>query len=83
VFGSISFWRRVPSNSDTTATGPMAISLELPIAAYIRGGTKLLSVKLVIMHTSLINTVAGSDLNYNEETNMYGCTYIVRREVAG
>ena len=30
---SISFWSKVPSNRDTTATGPMAISLELPIKA--------------------------------------------------
>jgi len=30
--------------SDTTATGPMAMSLELPIKGYISGGTKLLSV---------------------------------------
>ena len=43
--GSNSFWRRVPSSSETTATGPMAISLELPIIAYIKGGTKLLSEK--------------------------------------
>lgn len=42
-FGSISFESMVPSNRETTATGPMAISLELPIAAYISGGTKLLS----------------------------------------
>lgn len=33
----------LPSNRDTTATGPMAISLELPMKAYIKGGTKLLS----------------------------------------
>lgn len=31
--GSTSSCRRVPSSSDTTATGPMAISLELPIKA--------------------------------------------------
>jgi hypothetical protein len=28
---------------DTTATGPIAMSLELPITAYIRGGTILVS----------------------------------------
>ena len=42
--GSISARRRVPSKRETTATGPMAISLELPMNAYISGGTKLLSV---------------------------------------
>lgn len=31
------------SSSDTTATGPMAISRELPITAYINGGTTLVS----------------------------------------
>lgn len=31
VVGSISLLRRDPSNSDTTATGPIAISLELPM----------------------------------------------------
>lgn len=29
---------------ETTATGPIAISLELPIIAYIRGGTTLVSI---------------------------------------
>jgi len=33
----------VPSKRDTTATGPMAISLELPMKAYTRGHTKLVS----------------------------------------
>jgi hypothetical protein len=32
-FGSISFLSISPRRSDTTATGPIAISLELPIAA--------------------------------------------------
>ena len=41
--GSSSFRRRSPSKSDTTATGPMAMSLELPMKAYTSGGTKLLS----------------------------------------
>lgn len=31
------------SRSETTATGPMANSLELPIMEYIRGGTTLVS----------------------------------------
>lgn len=31
------------SSIETTATGPIAISLELPITAYIRGGTTLVS----------------------------------------
>lgn len=30
--------------SETTATGPMANSLEVPIVEYIRGGTTLVSV---------------------------------------
>ncbi|WVZ55835.1 hypothetical protein U9M48_006444 [Paspalum notatum var. saurae] len=42
LFSGLEKSRRVPSNSDTTATGPMANSLELPITAYTRGGTKLL-----------------------------------------
>lgn len=33
VVGSISLLTRDPSNNDTTATGPMAISLELPMKA--------------------------------------------------
>lgn len=33
VVGSISFRSRVPNKSETTATGPMAISLELPMKA--------------------------------------------------
>ena len=45
VFGSTSARRRVPSSRETTATGPIAISLELPIHAYTNGGTKLESVK--------------------------------------
>ncbi len=40
MFG-ISFCNNVPRRIDTTATGPMAICLELPSAAYISGGTKL------------------------------------------
>ena len=44
--GSISLWSIVPRSKDTTATGPMAISLELPIKAYIKGGTKLESEKI-------------------------------------
>lgn len=39
--GSISFRSIVPIRRETTATGPIAISLELPIKAYIIGGTKL------------------------------------------
>lgn len=31
--GSISFCRRLPSKRDTTATGPIAMSLELPMKA--------------------------------------------------
>jgi hypothetical protein len=38
---SASFCRSEPSRRETTATGPIAMSLELPIAAYINGGTKL------------------------------------------
>jgi hypothetical protein len=34
---------RVPKSMDTTATGPIAISLETPRAAYKSGGTKLVS----------------------------------------
>lgn len=41
VVGSISARSRVPKRSETTATGPIAISLELPINAYTNGGTKL------------------------------------------
>ncbi len=37
----ISFFNNVPRRIDTTATGPMAICLELPSVAYISGGTKL------------------------------------------
>lgn len=33
LLGSISLRSRVPSKSETTATGPMAISLELPMKA--------------------------------------------------
>ena len=33
VVGSISFRSRVPNKRDTTATGPMAMSLELPMKA--------------------------------------------------
>lgn len=37
----------VEDNSiDTTATGPIAISLELPIIAYINGGTTLVSTPI-------------------------------------
>jgi hypothetical protein len=43
----ISSESKVPSKSDTTATGPMAISLELPMKAYTRGATKLVSVTTV------------------------------------
>jgi len=35
----------VPSKRDTTDTGPMAISLELPMKAYTRGVTKLVSAQ--------------------------------------
>lgn len=41
----ISSESRLPSKRDTTATGPMAISLELPMKAYTRGATKLVSAK--------------------------------------
>ena len=34
---------KVPKSMDTTATGPMAISLETPRTEYRRGGTKLVS----------------------------------------
>lgn len=45
TWGSNSFWSNVPSKRDTTATGPIAIYLKLPIRAYIKGGTKLLSAQ--------------------------------------
>jgi hypothetical protein len=38
---STSFCRSEPSRRETTATGPIAISFELPMAAYINGGMKL------------------------------------------
>lgn len=38
---STSFCRSEPIKRETTATGPIAISLELPMAAYINGGMKL------------------------------------------
>jgi len=41
--GSVNFSIIDDKRSDTTATGPIAISLELPIKAYIRGGTTLVS----------------------------------------
>ena len=34
---------KFPKRMDTTATGPMAISLETPRIEYRRGGTKLVS----------------------------------------
>jgi hypothetical protein len=45
VLGSISFWSKVPNKRETTATGPIAMSRELPMTAYISGGTKLESIK--------------------------------------
>jgi len=45
VLGSISARSRVPNRSETTATGPIAISFELPIHAYTNGGTKLESIQ--------------------------------------
>lgn len=45
VLGSISARSRVPKRSETTATGPIAISFELPIHAYTNGGTKLESIQ--------------------------------------
>ena len=39
------FLARVPNRMDTTATGPMAVSLDTPNTAYNSGGTKLLSAK--------------------------------------
>ena len=45
VSGSISFLSKVPIKRETTATGPIAMSRELPMAAYIKGGTKLEYVK--------------------------------------
>lgn len=43
VVGSTTFEIVADKRSETTATGPIAISLELPIKAYIRGGTTLVS----------------------------------------
>ena len=43
MFGSAILWAIDESKSDTMAIGPMAISLEVPITAYTRGGTTLVS----------------------------------------
>ena len=40
-----SFIARVPKSIETTATGPIAISLDTPKTAYTKGGTKLVSGK--------------------------------------
>ena len=37
----------VPNRMDTTATGPITISLELPKIEYTKGGTKLVSAILL------------------------------------
>lgn len=41
--GSSNFWIIEDSNNETTATGPIAISLDVPMKAYISGGTTLVS----------------------------------------
>lgn len=50
--GSTTLETIAESSNETTATGPIAISLELPITAYINGGTTLVSE---ILHNYSIN----------------------------
>lgn len=48
VSGSISFVNIEDTRRDTTATGPIAISLDVPINAYINGGTTLVSIYIKV-----------------------------------
>lgn len=64
VLGSISARSRVPKRSETTATGPIAISFELPIHAYTNGGTKLESIQEFKKQTPKISISMSNYTNF-------------------